>query len=40
MKCELAQEYIALESYDELTDEQAHALSQHLQSCQHCQVEL
>ena len=39
MKCELAQEYIALDAYDELTDEQAHDLGQHLESCPRCQQE-
>lgn len=39
MKCELAQEYIALAAYDELTDEQAHELSQHLETCQRCHQE-
>lgn len=40
MKCELAQESIALAAYDELTDEQAHELSQHVETCQRCQQEL
>jgi hypothetical protein len=40
MKCECAQELIALDAYDELSDEQAHDLSQHLESCPRCKQEL
>lgn len=40
MNCESAQEYIALDAYDELSDEQMHDLSLHLESCQRCQQEM
>ena len=40
MKCECAQELIALDAYDELSDEQAHDLSQHLETCPRCKQEL
>ena len=39
MNCERAQEYIALDAYDELTDEQVHDLGQHLATCPRCQQE-
>lgn len=40
MNCESAQGYIALDAYDELTDEQTHELGQHLEQCQRCQQEM
>jgi hypothetical protein len=40
MKCELAQEYVALSVYGELSDDQAHQLEQHLADCAHCHHEL
>jgi hypothetical protein len=40
MKCELAQEYIALIVYGELPDDQVHLLEQHLTDCEKCRLEL
>jgi anti-sigma factor RsiW len=40
MKCELAQEYVALSVYGELSDDQAHQLEQHLADCTRCHHEL
>lgn len=40
MKCETARESILLASYDELPDEDAAALEQHLNGCSECQGEL
>jgi hypothetical protein len=39
MKCEVAQQKIALLVYGELADDEAHALEQHLASCTACQEE-
>lgn len=40
MKCEVAQQKIALLVYGELPDDESHALEQHLTGCQLCQDEL
>jgi HEAT repeats/Putative zinc-finger len=40
MKCELAQQNIALLAYGELPDEECHELEQHLATCNRCQEEL
>jgi hypothetical protein len=39
MKCELAQQHIALAVYGELPDDESHALEQHLATCTRCQEE-
>jgi HEAT repeats/Putative zinc-finger len=39
MKCELAQQNIALAVYGELPDDECHALEQHLSTCTRCQEE-
>jgi hypothetical protein len=39
MKCELAQQKIALIVYEELPDDECHALEQHLATCTRCQEE-
>jgi Putative zinc-finger len=39
MKCELAQQKIALAVYGELPDDESHALEQHLSTCTRCQEE-
>jgi hypothetical protein len=39
MKCELAQQNIALAVYGELPDDESHLLEQHLSTCTHCQEE-
>ena len=39
MKCELAQQNIALVVYGELADDECHALEQHLAGCMRCQEE-
>jgi hypothetical protein len=40
MKCDLAQQSIALAVYGELPDEAAHQLEQHLQTCEECRREM
>ena len=39
MKCDLAQQNIALVVYGELPDDECHALEQHLATCSRCQEE-
>jgi anti-sigma factor RsiW len=39
MKCELAQQNIALAVYGELPDDESHTLEQHLATCTRCQEE-
>lgn len=40
MKCDLAQQSIALAAYGEVPDEAAHQLEQHLQTCEECRREM
>ncbi len=40
MKCDLAQQYIALAVYGELSDDASHQLGQHLKDCEGCRHEM
>jgi hypothetical protein len=40
MKCDLAQQYIALVVYGELSDDASHQLEQHLKECEDCRREI
>ncbi|HEX3438523.1 MAG TPA: HEAT repeat domain-containing protein [Pseudacidobacterium sp.] len=40
MKCDLAQQYIALAAYGELSDDASHQLEQHLKDCEACRQEM